>query len=731
MGIAKSDDTASGARGGSRIRSSIASTAEAIGSAIEKVGTFFALAVTSALALASTVATWGPTVSMDQADESVVRLPFSASPVSYIVTLILAAALIASCVAWCRRRGKAEIAPWMPIAALAIAVAISTAAQIWWVAIQHIDSTGYYDGHLLQYFGRILSAGDPEGVMSYSPGVPFISQEIGTRYMMCYPYQSGLVLLWSWLYSAFGDGAVTVFTGLNIAMNELSIVSIYAIGTAVARTHRSRVLLAFLLGAFLPHILYSGFIYGNQIGFGLACSAAALSSVAMRSGSPSRSIAAVAVSSIPAAISLWAKSTFVIVLIAVGIIWLIAALSRRNLQTVATAAAFAAVLAIACSASGIPKRTFEGRVGYDIGDGIPTIAWFEIGLGDESTIGEGMPGWYFPISLGNFAASNGDPDETARRALSGLSAELERLTGDPAYALRFFTTKIGGEWLTPDFESRFFGGQCNYSIDDDAGTPLNADDDEISRFRRTPRRYVNYRTAKEISEDDWFGNASPEEKRRAVEIEKAWDGIDGTVQYMDAYQTATYALAAIAAATLFASSVEPRGRERDDERDPSWPASLIPACVFAVGFFVYLLWEAKAQYTEPFFMFLIPMAACGAEKIADLLDRIADGSGRRIGLHADRNRSIPAPYVESPAVGRTAVAPDTPSDPLRYSTGGQSDVRYDSRNLARTGDAMHADGGRVLRKGRCGGERTDLITPRRDGQRGGGRAAAQLSDRRY
>lgn len=149
MGIAKSVDTVSGTHGGGRIRSSLSRAAGAIGLAIERLGTFFALAVTSVLALASTVATWGPSVSMDQADESVVRLPFFSSPVSYAVTLILAAALVASCVAWCRRRGKAEIVPWMPIAALAIAVAVSTAAQIWWVSIQHIDSTGYRDGHLL------------------------------------------------------------------------------------------------------------------------------------------------------------------------------------------------------------------------------------------------------------------------------------------------------------------------------------------------------------------------------------------------------------------------------------------------------------------------------------------------------------------------------------------------------------------------------------------------------
>ena len=216
--------------------------------------------------------------------------------------------------------------------------------------------------------------------------------------------------------------------------------------------------------------------------------------------------------------------------------------------------------------------------------------------------------------------------------------------------------------------------------------------------------------AKEISEDDWFGNASPEERRRAVEIERAWDGIDGTVQYMDAYQTATYTLAAIAAASLFASSVGPRGRERNEDADPSWPASLMPACIFAVGFFVYLLWEAKAQYTEPFFMFLIPMAACGADRIADFLDRIADGRSRRTGLHSDRNRGIQTPYAKSPATGRTVAAPDTPSDPLTYSTGGQADGGRDSRSRAtNTGEA------RVLRKGRHGVERTDRITLRRDG----------------
>ena len=191
--------------------------------------------------------------------------------------------------------------------------------------------------------------------------------------------------------------------------------------------------------------------------------------------------------------------------------------------------------------------------------------------------------------------------------------------------------------------------------------------------------------------------------------------IDGTVQYMDAYQTATYALTAVAAASLFASSVDPRRCERNEDADPSWPASLMPACIFAVGFFVYVLWEAKAQYTEPFFMFLIPMAACGAERIADLLDRIAEGGDSRTGFPTDRNRDIPTPYAKSPSANRTVAAPVPPSDPLRYSTGGQHDGGFDSRDRVRTGDAIGTDGSRVLRKGRLGGERNDLTTPRRDG----------------
>lgn len=101
--------------------------------------------------------------------------------------------------------------------------------------------------------------------------------------------------------------------------------------------------------------------------------------------------------------------------------------------------------------------------------------------------------------------------------------------------------------------------------------------------------------------------------------------------------------------------------------------------------------------------------------IAALLDRIADSGNRRTELPFDRNQGIPTPYAKSPAAARTVAVSDTPPDPLPYSTGGQPNGGCDSLNRARMGDAIGSDGARVLRKGKHGGERTDLTTPRRDG----------------
>lgn len=591
----------------------------AIGSFLERFGTFFVLVVTSLLAGASVFTTWLPSVSTDQSDESLTAVPIASSPISYIVTFLIAAALIVACVSWCRQDERGDAKKWMPIAAVIAMVTVTTALQAWWVSVQQIDGTNYYDAHMLQLLGHYLADGQISQLMSSSLDGPFKELLKGTKYLMCYPYQSGMVMLWYELYKWFGNDAVSRFLLLNVIMNEITLVSLYVIGTATVKTNRGRVLLAALLGAFVPHLVYSGFVYGNQIGLGCALAAAAIFSIAMRQNKAWKTVLISIPAVIPAILMYWAKSTFIIILIAIGIVWLISVLRRRDAVSVAGMIAFIAVLAVAGGMKSAPKQAIERKVGYELGEGIPMTSWFEIGLGDDSIMSSDMPGWWFPVAQDNFIKSKGNQEEIKQRVSDGISAELNRMADDPAYTAWFFTTKVGSEWLNPDFESRFFGGQVNYTMTDDNGTPYDDSDDEVRFFQRIARRHVNYDKAKEIADDDWFGKSSKKVQDREIEIERAWDGVDQTIQYMDAYQTLTYVLAATASVALFAAALVKRGRKWARE-EKEWVASLIPACVFAVGFVVYMIWEAKSQYAEPFFMFLIPLAAYGAETIAMILD---------------------------------------------------------------------------------------------------------------
>ena len=599
-----------------------------IGSAIERLGAFFVLIVTAILSGASIFSTWGPSVFQDQSDESMVPFRLTDEPFSFIVTLLIAAAFIVACIVWCRCRGRGDVRRYMPLIAVIIMIAATTALQVWWISVQLMSSTNYYDAHMLQYLGYSLATGHISEFMSPTLDTPFKDFLIGTKYMMCYPYQSGMVLLWYELYKWFGNDAINMFMLLNVIMNEITLVSIYIIGTAVVRTNRGRVLLAAILGAFLPHILYSGFVYGNQIGLGCACAAAAVSSMAMRQDKAWKTILISLLAFVPAILMYWAKSTFVIILIAVGIVWIIAALRRRNPVAVSGLVMFIAVLAVSGGMKSVPKQAFERKIGYELGDGIPMTSWFEIGLGNDAIMSSDMPGWWFPIAQDNFLNAEGNQEKISKLVSNGIDAELSRMSNDPAYTAWFFTTKIGSEWLNPDFESRFFGGQVNYEIKDDKGTPYDVTDDDVSFFQRRARRYVNYDKTKKIDPNDWFGNATKDEQRRAIEIEHAWDSVDNSFQYMDAYQTMTYALAAFAAASLFASSIV-KSKRSDVANDSTFHAALMPACVFAVGFVVYVFWEAKSQYTEPFFMFLIPLVAHGAESIAWLLDDIAENREKK------------------------------------------------------------------------------------------------------
>ena len=75
---------------------------------------------------------------------------------------------------------------------------------------------------------------------------------------------------------------------------------------------------------------------------------------------------------------------------------------------------------------------------------------------------------------------------------------------------------------------------------------------------------------------------------------------------MDGYESVVLLAAAIGGASLL---------KRARQKDNSALDYLLP-CIFFMGFFVYILWEAKGMYCMPFFFCLIPLAARGVTDVA-------------------------------------------------------------------------------------------------------------------
>ena len=93
-------------------------------------------------------------------------------------------------------------------------------------------------------------------------------------------------------------------------------------------------------------------------------------------------------------------------------------------------------------------------------------------------------------------------------------------------------------------------------------------------------------------------------------------GADVLLRFENVAQTVVYFLAIIGVIGLVHSLM----KERSLGADSSQVFTRVLLCAsFIGGFLCYLFWEAKSIYTLPFFLLLIPMAACGVQQMIDFV----------------------------------------------------------------------------------------------------------------
>lgn len=464
---------------------------------------------------------------------------------------------------------------------LASVCLIATLFQIWWIFAQHADGCYYADSQMTMSIAEKFAIGDMSIFNDSINGLAVSDMKVGTQYFVFYPYQSGIISFFTLLFKAFGDKAPLAIQIANIVSNVGSIIMLSLVGFLATDNDKVKIAIPIALGMCVPSLLYSSFLYGNQIGFFFATVFIAMNAYALNADMPMpKKVALVLLSAIPMSLMMIIKSTFIVIAMAIAIVWIIELLLHFGIKNAVCFISFIVAIVLSNAAGKLPQSYFENALGYSFGQGMPKTAWIAIGLQDNSVLD--MPGWWNAGACKRQNDTGNDYEKQADGAAKDIKTELVKMLHNPAYTAWFFGKKLGSEWLAPDFQSRYFAGVDYENID---GNKEN-------------RRQFN------LTERDY---AIPDKK--ALSIERAIDQADELMPFMDGYQTLIYAGA-------FVSCLAIVKRNKKNRNDIQSVQLLLP-CIFIVGAAVYVLWEAKAQYLLPFFMCLIPVAAPGIFSIVD------------------------------------------------------------------------------------------------------------------
>ena len=452
---------------------------------------------------------------------------------------------------------------------LLISFCISFCVQLWWILGQHTVGTYYSDAKQLLSYAEGLSNGQKSLYFDASLPSNLTDMKQGTLYFVNYPYQLGGFSFYYLLFQLFHSSAPLAFQIINAIANSMTIVMLSFSAGTFLKNNEVKGLNVILLTLFIPNLMYSSFMYCNQIGFFLASIFIFLQSISLSTKSNKKAITYAIFSLIPYALMCWVKLTFCIIAIAYIILWIIKLCSKISLKNTFCMILCVFIFFIGNVSTTIPNTYMENQMGYFVGKGIPKTAWIAMGLQDTEREGTvSFPGWWNGFTNAIQVETNNDYEEMEKLSSKSLKDSLSYFIQNPGYMLNFFAKKLASEWFTPDFNAHYFAA-INYD--------KNGNNDNI-QFTVSSTEFPNVIN---------------------TEYDRMWHVIYKLDSFMDGYQSFIYIFSLIGIIALF------RKRKNLDAK------YLIFPCIFILGFVLYVIWEAKAQYVMPFFMCLIPVASLG------------------------------------------------------------------------------------------------------------------------
>ncbi len=396
-------------------------------------------------------------------------------------------------------------------------------------------------------------------------------------YLYMYPFQNSLVLLFVPFVAVFGEGAYIAVSYFNmLCWYGTALLMSKLAGEYFDKRTAAGTYLAML--CFVPMWGLSTMVYGTVPGLFFAALAIREEKKFEKTGKWKN----ILLCGICMFIALMWKANFVIFLAALCIMLFLAVIKKSGKKEKESDASagfqrYQGIIGIVLliivgvgEINGVPYFMQEVS-GGTMSQGLPTISWIDLGIHESGY----TPGWDNARVRTMYKKCDYDAEKTYEAVSADIQDALQTFRDDKAYALQFFGYKTASIWNDPAFEGFMIVSGRNYS-----GT-------------------LSY-PVKDILYDGGMMNLLLLFLLNIMQT-LVWFGI------------------------LLYLVLERKNLRLEH---------LVLAITFIGGFLFYLAWEAKCQYTVPFYIILFPYAARGWVAVTDFIkERSAEsetGKGKEL-----------------------------------------------------------------------------------------------------
>lgn len=268
------------------------------------------------------------------------------------------------------------------------------------------------------------------------------------RYFSNYSYQLGYVFfneIFIRIASVFGEPQNLLFLEvLNVFLITASYIGIMMINQRIFKDQRILDITVLLLLFAVQPLIFSTFLYGIIPGLAFAVYALLFMVIYFQSNKFHYSV----LSSIFTALAVMVKSNNNILLVAIVTITFVLMFRRKKFIRDIIYAAVTISLSLSISPTIISM--YESRSGINIGDAVPYISWFSMGLNEASN----GPGWYNGgYTVGALERNDFDPEAASRESMEEIKNRVKYFIDEPQYRHDFFYKKYMSQWNETSYQS--------------------------------------------------------------------------------------------------------------------------------------------------------------------------------------------------------------------------------------------------------------------------------------